>query len=275
VRTTLSGLIRACHPEPTAVVTVAVAGVAVAAGGAPGVVALVGLTVLATQLATGWANDALDAERDRVTGRADKPIPAGSVARRTVAVAAVLAAAVTVPLALLSGPRAAAAALLGLAMGLLYDWPLKFTALSVLPYLVAFGAIVAFAVLALPGSPTPPWWLVAAGALLGGGAHFVNALPDLADDERTGVRGLPHRIGPTASAVVSAVLLLGATLVLVLGPAGPPSATALAVVAGTGVLVAMAALAPRRPGSRHLFRGFLLVALADVVLLLVSSSGLR
>ena len=48
-----------------------------------------------------------------------------------------------------------------------------------------------------------------AGALLGVGAHLVNALPDLADDEATGVRGLPHRLGPRwTPPVATAVLVL-------------------------------------------------------------------
>ena len=92
-----------------------------------------------------------------------------------------------------------------------------------MPYLVAFGLLPAFVVVALPGHPAPPAWLVGAGALLGGGAHFANVLPDLADDAATGVRGLPHRLGAGRSAAAAAFLLLGATLTLVFGPAGPPS----------------------------------------------------
>ena len=41
----------------------------------------------------------------------------------------------------------------------------------------------------------PPAWMMATGAVLGVGAHLLNALPDLADDDATGVRGLPQRLG--------------------------------------------------------------------------------
>ncbi|NED56002.1 hypothetical protein G3I24_34620, partial [Micromonospora aurantiaca] len=67
-------------------------------------------------------------------------------------------------------------ATLGLVSALLYNRPLKSTPVSVLPYAVSFGALPAFVVLALPGSPVPPAWLVAAAALLGAGAHFANVL---------------------------------------------------------------------------------------------------
>ena len=79
---------------------------------------------------------------------------------------------------------------LGLVSALLYDWPLKSTPVSVLPYAVSFACLPAFVVLGA-GRPrrcgcSPP---VACSAP---GAHFVNTLPDLDDDARTGVRGLPH-----------------------------------------------------------------------------------
>jgi hypothetical protein len=38
-----------------------------------------------------------------------------------------------------------------------------------------------------------------------------STLPDLADDEATGIRGLPHRIGGPRSQAVAAVLLLAAS----------------------------------------------------------------
>ncbi|HEX6501207.1 MAG TPA: UbiA family prenyltransferase [Micromonosporaceae bacterium] len=272
MRRILVGLVRACHPEPTAAVTVGAALLAVVVGRSPAGVAAVAVAVLASQLAVGWCNDALDAGRDALTGRADKPIPAGLVSRRTVAVGAVVAALATVPLSFLSGPRAAAALLLALVSGLLYDWPLKFTMLSVVPYLVSFGALVAFVPLGLPGAPAPPAWLVVAGALLGAGAHFANVLPDLDDDARTGVRGLPHRLGRTGSWVAATVLLASATGALAFGPPGPPSWAALLIVAGTVVALGVAGYAARTAGSRAAFRAVLLVAVADVTLLLLAGS---
>jgi len=256
------GLLRACHPAPTAAVTAAATLLALAGGRPAGQVAA---AVLASQLAVGWHNDWWDADRDATVGRRDKPIPAGAVPRRVVGVAALLAAVATPPLALLSGPGPALAATVGLGAALLYNWPLKNTALSVLPWLVSFGLLPVFV---LRGGPA---WLVAAAALLGGGAHFVNALPDLADDARTGVRGLPHRLGATGSRVAAAAGLLAASALLVLGPPGPPSWWGW-VALGTAAVGLSAGLlyAVRRPRSRAPFHAVLLVALVDVVLLLAA-----
>jgi heme o synthase len=268
-------LVRASHPEPALAVTTVAALLAVAVGHSAGGVVAVAATVLATQLSVGWANDWLDAGRDATVGRTDKPVAAGAIGRHTVGVAAVLATVAAVPLALLTGPRPGAVILLALASALLYDWPLKFTAFSVLPYLVSFAAMPAFVVLALPGTPAPPVWLLLTGGLLGAGAHFANVLPDLSDDVRTGVRGLPHRIGPAWSRAAAAVLLLGATATLTLGPPGPPSRPSLAALAlalavlATGYYLSRAEVAR---GDRPVaaFRAVMLVALIDVVLLLAS-----
>jgi 4-hydroxybenzoate polyprenyltransferase len=270
-------LLRATHPEPAAAVTVVSGLLALAVGHGIGGAALVTATVAASQLAVGWANDALDADRDAAVGRTDKPVAAGAVGRRTVAVAAVLAAAATVLLALGFGPRPAVAATVGLVSAMAYNWPLKRTVLSPLPYAVSFAALPAFVVLALPA--TPPVWLVAAGGLLGAGAHFANVLPDLADDAVTGVHGLAHRLGATGTALAAAAFLLAATGVLVLGPPGPPSWVGLAALAGAVVVLPAGWYAERAAtgaGRRTpaLFRAFLVVALVNVGLLLASGTVL-
>jgi heme o synthase len=264
------GLARACHPEPTAAVTLGAAVLALAVGRTAEGVVLVGLAVLASQLAVGWSNDWLDAARDERVQRPDKPIAAGLVSRRTVGIGAVLAALATVPLAFASGVPAGIALLVGLVSGLAYNWPLKFTVASVLPYLVSFGALAAFGDLCRPGAPVPRWWLVTAAALLGAGAHFVNVLPDLADDARTGVRGLPHRLGRTGSWIAAGCLLLGATAALAFGP-GTPSWLSVATVAVVAAILPAGWWRARRAGSRAAFRSVLVIALIDVILLLAGA----
>ena len=271
---TVRGLVRACHPEPTAAVTAVAAALAASVGrGRAGTLAVTA-AVLAGQLSIGWMNDYLDRDRDVRSGRPDKPVVAGRLAPATLRGATMAAALAVVPLSLLSGPAAGGLHLAAVASAWAYNLRLKATALSVLPYVISFGLLPAFVTAGLPGRPVVGW-LVAAGALLGAGAHFANVLPDIEDDLATGVRGLPHRIGPAGSRVAAAVLLAAASVVLAVAPPGPPGglgagAVAVAVVCGVG-----APVLGRRPGSRAAFLGVLVVAAVDVALLVASGASVR
>ncbi len=170
-------------------------------GSVPAAIALVVLAVLTGQLSIGWSNDLIDLPRDRAVGRTDKPLVDGSVSERSARLACGLALVATVPLSLANGWLAGVVHLVVVAAGWAYNLGAKATAWSWLPYAVAFGALPAFVSLAAEPDAVPPLWLPLAGALLGVGAHVVNVLPDLADDAATGVRGLPHRIGPRWSPV--------------------------------------------------------------------------
>jgi 4-hydroxybenzoate polyprenyltransferase len=272
LRRTLVGLGRACHPEPSVAVT-AIAVTLAAAGGrpAPGVLA-VGAAVLAGQLSVGWHNDWLDADRDLAAGRADKPVAQGGIGRPTVGRAAAAAAVAVVPLSFLSGWPAALTHLAAVALAWAYNGRLKSTAGSFVPYALSFPLLVAFVSLGQRGAPWPPWWELVTAALLGCGAHMVNAAPDIDDDLASGVAGLPQRLGYRRSLVAAAVLLLAATVVVVLGP-GRPGPAGLSALAAAVAVVAVAVVVGRRPGSRWLFRGSMVVALIDVAALVVRGGG--
>jgi 4-hydroxybenzoate polyprenyltransferase len=229
---------------------------AVTAGHAVGGVVLVGAAVLTGQLSIGWLNDLLDAPRDRAVGRRDKPVVSGEVTVAALRVATALAVVACVHL-------------VAVAAGWIYDLGGKSTWWSVVPYVVCFGLLPAFVVLALPGAPLPPWWLPVAGALLGAGAHFANVLPDLDDDAATGVRGLPHRIGAPASRAAAAALLLAATTVVAVS-ARLPVAVAVAVPAVAAVVLAVGFAAR----GRAPFRAVLAVAVLAVAMLLASGPAL-
>ncbi len=265
-------LVRACHPEPSVAVTSITTALAISAGRGAGAV-WVAAALLTGQLSVGWSNDWIDADRDRTTSRADKPAARGELAPGTVRAAAFAAASACVPLSLAMGLRAGVLHLLAVAVAWGYNLRLKSTIVSWLPFALAFGAIPSIVTLGLPGSPVAPAWATAAGALLGVGAHLANVLPDLADDAATGVRGLPHRLGERWSAVLSALLLLAATSVLVVGPKrsgslGLVALTGAAAVTATGLVLA------RRAGSRAPFRAAMIVAAVDVALLLAGGSSL-
>lgn len=254
-------LLRACHPLPAAAVTVITGGLALGLGQSGSTAVLAAATIGASQLSVGWANDAIDAKRDQTVNRTDKPLVSRADLVGTVRTAAWIATAVTLAAAVAWGwPRGAWLAL-ALLSAQLYNWPLKATVASIVPYLVSFGALPAFV------TDHPPPWLIAAAALLGGAAHLVNAIPDLADDEATDVRGLPHRIGATASLYLASGLLLAATATLVLGaqPVWWASASTLLLA---GSLPLLGRFAP----PRTTFRALLLVAAVDVVLLIVAGA---
>jgi 4-hydroxybenzoate polyprenyltransferase len=260
------GLLRACHPGPTAAVTLLATAYAASLVVPPGRMALVAAAVLTGQLSIGWCNDLVDLGRDRAVGREDKPLATGDVEPRVVRVACATALVATVVLSLATGLLAGLVHLVCVAAGWAYDLGLKATAASWLPYAVAFGLLPGFVSLAAPAGDWPAPWVLAAGALLGTGAHLLNALPDLDDDEATGVRGLPHRLGPRRAAVGAVGCLAAATLLLVLAvPAGTGTRTAVVLLA---VVLSVAALTTR---GRWPFRMAIGIAALDVVLLVVSA----
>jgi 4-hydroxybenzoate polyprenyltransferase len=256
-------LLGACHPGPAFAVTLLAGLLAGAVGLGPGGVALVVAAVLAGQLSIGWSNDLVDLNRDRAVGRADKPLAEGRISERTVRVACGLAVVAVVPLSLACGWLAGTIHLVCVAAGWAYNVGVKATPLSWLPYAVAFGGLPVFVSLAESPSEAPPLWLPVAGALLGVGAHFVNVLPDLADDAATGVRGLPHRLGARWSPVVSAVVLVAAAIVIVVGAPVDSAVLAAAALVVTAGLAAVALLAH----GRAPFRAAIAMALVDVAML--------
>lgn len=272
--TRVVALLAACHPGPTVVVTTLCTALAVAVGAPAGTVVLVLAVVLAGQLSIGWSNDWVDAARDRAVGRSDKPVVTGAVSPGVLRASAFAALAVAVVLSLVAGPAAAAAHGAVVAMGWAYNLGLKSTVASGVPYAVAFGALPAFVVLALPGAALPAGWLVAVGALLGVGAHLVNVLPDLEDDAGTGVRGLPHRLGRRATSVLAPTVLAAAVVVAVLGPPGAPGAVPAVVgVAAVAVAVAAGVVGVTRPTSRLPFTLAMLVAGLCVLVLVVTGAA--
>ncbi len=259
-------LLRAAHFGPTVAVTTIVALLAVALDLSAYKGAVVTAAVFSGQLTIGWANDLLDADRDRAVGRQDKPLANRDLAPSLVVRWLVVAAVVCVVLSFLAGWRSGATHLaLGVALGHLYNLYFKTTPWSWLPYAMAFGSLPA--VVSLAGTPShwAPAWMVGTAATLGVAAHFLNTLPDLADDAATGVEGLPHRLGALGSRLLATGLLVTATAVAVLGPAGAPAAGAWIALA---MVVALATLALFGRGKAP-FYAAVAIALVDVVLLAV------
>jgi 4-hydroxybenzoate polyprenyltransferase len=271
--TTVRALVAATHPGPAAAVTVVATLLAVAAGVSAGRTALLFLAVLAGQASIGWSNDWLDADRDRAVARGDKPVVQEAVRPAQLRAAALGAAVLAVVLSLLLGVVPGLLLLVLVASGWAYNAGLKRTWASGVGYVTGFGALPAGVVAAGPGTPAAPWWLVGAGAAIGAAAHLANVAPDLEDDLATGVRGLPHRLGPQVSAVVCALLLGGASILLVAGPAGPPTPAGWSVLVLAVPAVAVAALAGTPRFRRVAFPAILVLTVLDVALLVIGGAG--
>lgn len=276
---TVRALWGSSHPGPTLVVTALALALGVATGLEPWRLVLLTLAVFAGQLSVGISNDALDAARDRRVGRTDKPIARGDVGLGVAWGTAwgLLAAALVLSAPL--GWRMLAAHAVTLGSAWAYNAGLKSTAWSIVPFLVSFGLFPSLATLAAPEPAFAAGWAWIAGAALGAAVHLTNVLPDLDDDARTGVRGLPHRLGPRASAILAALAVLGGAVAVLLGAVGADLSAVQPVswaFFGAVALLAVATawLASTKPPSRLLFRLVMLAALLLAAQLVASGGAL-
>jgi 4-hydroxybenzoate polyprenyltransferase len=270
VFSTARRLFASSHPGPTVAVTVLAVVLASAVGVAPLRTLLLALVVSVGQLSIGWSNDWLDARRDRRSGRLDKPVARGDLSVGAVRLAALLAGAASIPLSFT------------LACGWAYNLHLKSTAWSVVPFIIGFGALPAVVTFAAVPPIPPAGWTLAVGGLFGIAIHFTNALPDLDDDLRTGVRGLPHRLG-ARTAGRSAFGALGlAGVVAVLGQSGvftgrlsaPPLVGVIGAAGVLGLVIWGLVLVGSRQPDRTLFRLIIGAALLVTVVLAVAGTNL-
>jgi len=270
---TAAALALSSHPGPSLAVTAVSVVLGIAVGLDPLHVAILGVAFLLGQLSVGLSNDWIDVERDRAVGRTDKPVAAGRVSTGTVRAASFVTAVAAILLTLPLGWLATLAHTIFIVSAWTYNLGLKNTPVSVLPYIVSFGLLPLIATLARPVPTAAAAWALALGALLGIAAHFANVLPDLDDDARTGIAGLPHRLGRAASGVVIWASLAAGGVVAFLGPAGEKTALQWIGAALTLVLAVAIATVLRRPPTRLLFQ--LIIAAALVNVLLLSFSGSR
>lgn len=262
----LPALARACHPLPTAAMTVVITVIGWSVGWRLPAILGVTAAVLLGQLSVGWSNDAIDAGHDRAAGRAEKPTVRGEVSPRTLAVlacVALLASAVTSwwVAGLLGGTFHVVAVLLAWA----YNAGLSRTAWSWVPYLLAFACVPPFLTLGLDRT-APPAWLVVVFAAVGVSAHIANALPDVESDRAAGLGGAVVAWGARRSALVAWVLLGASTAVLAL-VASTPVLVAWVLLGYVAALV----LAARSSSADALFHALLLAVAVDLVAIVATA----
>jgi 4-hydroxybenzoate polyprenyltransferase len=248
---------RLLHPLPSLLTVAASAAFAfLAAGGVPHILYLLLLVAVETcrQFSISAYNDYFDREVDR--GRADKPVATGAISPRTAWLVGAGFAVACMALSLLVGNGLfIVLTAVGLTGGLLYDAGLKQTALSWLPFAIAFPTLPLWAYVAVYPSaeelPERLLWVWPVGAVLVVGIHLADTIPDLGTDAEAGVQGLAHRLGMRRSlAVLWGAFIVAIALTLALWPVLRYDAVwYVAGLAACIVLMAAAVVAYRRwPG---------------------------
>ncbi|MFI8632797.1 UbiA family prenyltransferase [Microbacterium sp. NPDC077663] len=266
----------ATHPGPSLVVTALALALGLAAGLEPWRLLVLVLAVFAGQVSVGLSNDAIDLFRDATVGRSDKPLVRGDTRLRTAWVAAFVSLAVAVTLSAVLGGGMLLAHVVALVSAWSYNAGLKATPASLVPFLVSFGIFPSLATLSASDPQPAAVWATLAGAVLGAAVHLTNVLPDLDDDRRTGVRGLPHRIGAAASVLLAVAATVVAAVAVLFGSLadGAPVAAMIPFALVVTLLAAAVVIRMRRRGADR--AGFRLVMTAALVLAiqLVAASAL-
>lgn len=248
------------HPGPSLLVTATFVAIA---GRAAGMVPSAGKAVqlvaimLPVQFAIGAANDAADARND-ATAKPYKPIVRGVVNQRAAGVAAAVLGAGGLVAAATVNPPTLGLVVAGLAAGLAYDFGLRRTPLSWVPWWGGIALLPLAAYTATGSFPSQLLMVIPASLLAGVSLHCANALPDIDADRRAGRRSLPVLLGETLSRAVAMCGLAGAAIVAV-GAALAWGSAARWIVLGAGVVFAavLGVVAVRR-----LARPFPLLAVA-------------
>ena len=191
-------LLLSSHPLPSLAMTVVLTVAAAISGRSGRECLLVAATILSGQVTIGWINDVVDRDRDRASGRQDKPVAMGWIEPGDVNFATTCAVLLVIPLSVANGAAAGIAHLAAVLSAWMYNFFFKRTVLSWLPYAVSFGLLPAFLSYGglgagLHGAP-PTLAMTVLAALLGVGIHFLNTLPDLVEDNEAGMRHLPLRL---------------------------------------------------------------------------------
>lgn len=225
----IPSLVLAAHPVQGLVIALGVAAAALVSGRDWREVGLVFVTVLIGRATYGWLNDVVDRERDIAVERQSKVLVREWVDRGTLTFATAVAVTFLVPLSIANGTLAGLFHLGSVVAAWLYNARLKTTPLSFVPWAVSFALFAPF--LSYGGwgggrhGSAPEWVMVALAAFLGVCVHVLDALPDLVEDNRNGVRSLPLVV----ALKVGAQPLLWITLVLTAATIGGLVAAGLTV----------------------------------------------
>ena len=170
----------------------------------------IALAIFAGQCVVGWTNDLIDHPRDRTAGRMKKPLVHKAVTRKELQIGVGIAMTAAIFLSFFGplGVKGGLLHMLGIGSATAYNFGIKATWFSPLPYAISFGALPWAIYLA--ASKHPPIWLYADFILISVAFHFLNVIKDLEWDRTQLVMGLPQRVGKGWSiAAASACIATG------------------------------------------------------------------
>ena len=209
-------MLKAAHFGPTLIVTTISFGFALNYWW-EGPAYLIAFSVFTGQLVVGWSNDLYDFDDDLKHQRSKKPLVSGLITKEYLQkwlrfmVPFSFVANLFGPL----GIKGGSVYMLGIACGVAYNFYFKFSTLSPLPYAIAFAALPSS--VAVSKDINPPMWMLLGGALFGMAAHFINVIKDMDQDQASGIKGLPQRLGKAKSFAAAVVLIaLGVAALIVL-----------------------------------------------------------
>ncbi len=176
----------------------------------------IAFAILLGQFVVGWSNDLIDFPLDKAAFRVKKPLVAGTITEAVLRISIGIALLGALIISLLSplGVGGSAIHFIGLLSATAYNLKLKSTLLSVVPYIVSFGALP-WAIYLSAGSK-PPTWIVLGFILFASAFHFLNVLKDMDVDVGQAVMGLPQVLGRKKSIAVALFLAGLGVLVIVL-----------------------------------------------------------
>jgi 4-hydroxybenzoate polyprenyltransferase len=156
----------------------------------------------------GAMNDYVDEAGDRLSNP-NKPLVRGLISRSQVLVLSLLCGSLGVALAFASDSGASIAVLV-LAAGMAYNFGLKGTWLSWLPYAIFIPSVAVWAFLA--AGATSPLLLLSypLGTTIAVALNLANTLPDLEGDAKLGLSGLAHQLGKRGSRRMIVLLFVAA-----------------------------------------------------------------
>ena len=257
VKSNLFSILRASHLGPTTAVTF-ISFLLASSLWWEGPAFIIAFGIFLGQLLVGFTNDLYDYQDDLKHNRTDKPLVSGKITttQLTKAIKIVTPLAILVNLFGPLGIKGGLIYLLGVGLGISYNFYFKFTLLSPLPYALAFAALVGCIVVAT--DRTPPFWLLISASCLGVAAHFANVIKDINEDLKSEITGLPQRLGKKASRVIIGILLIGTTLLL-------NSTTPSPVLLSIGLLSAVITLFA---SDKLIFKALIITVIVDLILLL-------